>query len=399
MTEQGCILKNHSPCEWTTAVQEKHWPVILSSEEQSATNSDRTPSQLFFSPTEGSPAVWRPDKRRQALDHFSVRIADSGLPGAGLAVEYLRDKYSKNLAISTITQAGGVVLSFLAFLNGTDTSIFEITRRDISAFVEHEQNRGLKINSVLGHLRGVYTFINFLVEREILPQVIIHRKIRLKLPEVLPRAIPSEDTEVLLAAIDNVRDRALILLLLRTGMRIGELLNVKISDIVLPERKILIYLGEKNYQGRVVYFNEDAESALKEWLRIRNKQKEYLFYSPSRENFSYAGARKVMVKILGQADLSYKGYSLHSLRHTFATDMLNAGLRIEVLQQVLGHKSIDITMRYARMSDSTRKSEYFRAMTIIEQGGPHESYRVNSQLQAVFEEKKLFTSHSKKLPA
>jgi len=399
MTEQRCILKNHSPCEWATAVQEKPWPIILSAEERSATNSDHTPSQLVFSQTEGSPAAWRPDKRRQALDRFSAKIANSSLLGADIAVEYLRDKYSKNLAIATITQAGAVVLSFLTFLNGTGTNIFEITRHDISAFVEREQNRGLQINSVLSHLRGMYTFLNFLVEREYLPQIILHKKIRLKLPEVLPRAIPVEDTEVLLAAIDNARDHALILLLLRTGMRIGELLNLKVSDIVLPERKILIYLGEKNYQGRVVYFNEDAESALREWLRIRNKQKGYLFYSPSRENFSYAGARKVMVKILGRAGLSHKEYSLHSLRHTFATDMLNAGLRIEVLQQILGHKTIDITMRYARMSDSTRESEYFRAMTIIEQGGIHESYRVNSQLQAVFEEKKLFTSHNKKLSA
>jgi integrase len=102
----------------------------------------------------------------------------------------------------------------------------------------------------------------------------------------------------------------------------------------------------------------------------------------------------VMKKILERAGLSHKGYSLHSLRHTFATDMLNAGLRIEVLQRLLGHQSLDITMRYARMSNTTRESEYFRAMTVIEQGEHHESYQVNSQLQAIFEEKKLLTSHS-----
>ena len=173
MTEQGCILKNHSPCEWAATVQEKHWPIILSSEEQSATNSDHTPSQFVFSQTEDPPSAWRPDKRRQALERFSARIADSGLLGSDIAVEYLRDKYSKNLAIGTITQAGAVVLSFLAFLNDTGTNIFEITRQDISAFIEREQNRGLQINSVLSHLRGMYTFLNFLVEREFLPQDVI----------------------------------------------------------------------------------------------------------------------------------------------------------------------------------------------------------------------------------
>jgi integrase len=97
------------------------------------------------------------------------------------------------------------------------------------------------------------------------------------------------------------------------------------------------------------------------------------------------------------AGLSGKGYSLHSLRHTFATDMLNAGLRLEVLQQLLGHRSIEITRRYARMSDTTREVEYFRAMATIEKGGTHEPHRINSELQKVFEEKKLVGTYGKKL--
>ena len=398
MTGQSCIRNNSHPDEWAAAVQEKHWPAILPQTEQKATNSDLTSPQLYCSPIAGSLAVWRPSKRRRALDRFSARLADSDLTGADRAIEYLQDKYSKNQAVDTITQAGGVILFFLTFLNEIGTNIFEITRKDINSFVQNEQDRGLKISSVKGYLRTVYAFINFLVEQEILPDTISHKKILIKLPELLPRAIPSEDIETLLAVINKVRDRALILLLLRTGMRIGELLNVKVADIILPERKILLYLGEKNYQGRVVYFGEDAEVALHEWLRIR-KQKKYLFYSPTRENLSYVAAWTVMKKILERAGLSGKGYSLHSLRHTFATDMLNAGLRVEVLQRLLGHQSLDITMRYARMSNTTRESEYFKAMTVIEQGEHHESYQVNSQLQAVFEEKKLFTSHSKKLPA
>ena len=113
---------------------------------------------------------------------------------------------------------------------------------------------------------------------------------------------------------------------------------------VLPERKILIYLAEKNDQGRVVYFSSDADSALREWLKRRDLQKDYLFYSPRSEKISYAAARKAFVQILKRAELSHYGYSLHCLRHTFATDMLNAGLRIEVLQQILGHQSIEMTL-------------------------------------------------------
>ena len=337
--------------------------------------------------------VHRPSERRRVLDYYAGRLERSGLPGCDHAIEYLHEKYTHNLAPSTIKQSGWVVLSFLSFLHKNNTDIWRLVRQDIAAYVENDQNSGLKIGAVKTKLRVIYTFIRFLVDQEILLPEILHKKLQIKLPELLPRAIPSEDIEALLAAIDKVRDRAMILLLLRTGMRIGELLNVKVADIILPERKILIYLGEKNYQGRVAYYSEDAESALQQWLEVRNNEKEYIFYSRNRAKISYGMAWTVMSNLLAKSGLAHKGYSLHSLRHTFATDMLNAGLRLEVLQQLLGHRSIEITRRYARMSDITRETEYFKAMAIIEQGARHEPYRVNTQLQAVFEKKKLVKTH------
>jgi site-specific recombinase XerD len=221
-------------------------------------------------------------------------------------------------------------------------------------------------------------------------------KIKVKLPQALPRAIPTEDVQRILAAIATVRERALILLLLRTGMRIGELLGVKISDINLAERKILIYVGEKNFQGRTVYYNKDAEQALRDWLKERDTQSDYLF--PGRTGpgtISYVTAWSVMRSAVERAGLSNKGYSLHNLRHTFATDMLNAGMRLEVLQQILGHQEIEMTLRYAKMTDLTRENEYFNAMDRIEQGERHESRRVHTELQKVFEEKKLHRTKRK----
>jgi integrase len=104
-----------------------------------------------------------------------------------------------------------------------------------------------------------------------------------------------------------------------------------------------------------------------------------------------------MHNALQDAGLRGKGYSLHSLRHTFATEMLNAGMRIEVLQQLLGHQEIGITMRYAKLADRTREEEYFRAMDRIKKGRHYEPDRINTQLQKVFEEKKLLHAKHKKL--
>jgi site-specific recombinase XerD len=352
--------------------------------------------EVYFRPENAPQHQNRASYKRHITHRCCSRLAAGGLPGSGLAVEYLYSKYIKNLSVSYIKESGRIILYFLGFLKRQGTTVYGLTRQDISAFVQYEQDRGLTATSVDNHLRVVYAFIVFLVNQGVLPNTIMQPKIKVKLPEALPRAIPADDVQRLLSAITSVRDRALILLLLRTGMRIGELLEVQLSDINLSERKILIYVGEKNYQGRAVYYNKDAELALRHWLTERDTQSDYLFPGRSgRGTLSYATARDAMLKALDRAGLSDKGYSLHHLRHTFATDMLNAGMRLEVLQQILGHQEIEMTLRYAKMTDLTREHEYFKAMDRIEQGERHEPRRVHTELQKVFEEKKLHRSKRK----
>ena len=146
-----------------------------------------------------------------------------------------------------------------------------IDEGDIGAFVEGEQDRGLKTVSIISHLRVIYAFINYLVDQEIVTPETMKPKIRIQEQDTLPKAIPKEDIDRILDAIASVRDRALIMLLLRTGMRIGELLEVKVDDIVLHYQKLLLYVGAKNYAGREVYYSSDAEQALKQWPRTRDK--------------------------------------------------------------------------------------------------------------------------------
>ena len=92
----------------------------------------------------------------------------------------------------------------------------------------------------------------------------------------------------------------------------------------------------------------------------------------------------VFIKHLRKAGLDHKGYTLHALRHTFASELLNAGMRLECLQQLLGHSSIEMTRRYARLTDNTRKDEYFGAMKIIEKEGTRGHYRRDRSIPAVY---------------
>ena len=191
----------------------------------------------------------------------------------------------------------------------------------------------------------------------------------------------------------------MILILLRTGMRVGELLNTIMEDVNLKERRVEIYEASKTRVGRVVYLSDDALKALKAWLEVRKPDRAYLFYAQGkhRQRMTYAAARAMFVKMLEKANLSHKGYTLHCLRHTCATDLLNAGMRLECVQQLLGHSTVEMTRRYARLTDRTREEEYFRAMAIVERRGINGDYQLDRQLPPLFEKTQLLRSHAQEL--
>ena len=302
------------------------------------------------------------------------KLEESNLTWKNHVIDYLKHQYRRNLRVGTLIASRNSIKLFLRFFENSGRSISDLSRRDIEAYVEKEQDRGLKPRSIKSRLASLYAFFSYLVKSGILSPEILQRKIRIKLPSSLPRAIESEHLESVLSSISDVRDRAVIMLLLRTGMRIGELLALHATDINLQEQKICIYIGEKNAQGRVAYFCDDAKDALMAWLRIRDPEQRYLFYGYGGQPLSYARARLLFLRYVEKSGLAAKGYTLHQLRHTFATELLNAGMRLEVLQQLLGHSTIEMTRHYARLTDKTREEEYFRAMDRIEKEGSHGPY-------------------------
>src|SRR5271169_4268112 len=308
------------------------------------------------------------------IDRIFQKISKLDLPGREHFENYMLYKWRMNHKPSTLRASFLAVSSFLIFYGGIGKShIEEIVGNDLEAFIEHEQDRGLKVTSVRTRLHILFAFLRFLIDQDIIDGRILKRKIKLKVPDFLPRAIAPGDVRKLLGVIKEIRDRALILVLLRTGMRIGEVLGLKMRDLDVHDRKIHIYEGEKNSLGRVVYLSDDALMALRVWLNKRDKSREYLFYG-LRGKLCYTAARNIFTHYFRETGLQHKGYTIHSLRHTFASELLNAGMRLECLQLLLGHREIETTRRYARLTDKSREEEYFRAMVIIQQGGIHGSY-------------------------
>lgn len=303
------------------------------------------------------------------LNRILNNIVKSDFPSKKYFAQYMRHKYRRNCRPNTIRVAATSLNQFLTFLREAGKQHIEhIEREDIEAFIESQQDRGLKPRTVRSRLSAVYAFVHFLIDNKVLGHELLERRIRLKLPDQLPRAMEPQDVNQLLSVINHIRDRAMILLLLRTGMRIGELISTKVHDVDLNNHRILIYEAEKTGLGRVVYYSGDAQEALLAWLKVRNSFKEMLFYTKRRQSISYETCRSMFNKYLQKAELGDRGYTLHCLRHTFATDLLNARMPLECLRILLGHTSLDVTRIYARLTDKTREHEYFTAMDRILKG-------------------------------
>lgn len=332
------------------------------------------------------------------LGHLLKKLSEKSIPGKDHIEEYLRDQHRRNCRPSTLRNSLNAIDTFLAFIKRSGkTHLEEIIRRDLLSFVEHEQDRGLKASSVRTRLRSLNAFIRFAIEGGVVYSEVLAKRIIIKVPDPLPRAMELDDEEKLLSVIDKIRDKAMILVLLRTGMRIGELLSTRLQDVHLKDRRIEIYEAYKNRVGRVVYLSDDARDALRSWLKERDNATEFVFYGYGNKPLSYPAARMVFIKYLKKAGLSHKGYTLHCLRHTNASELLNAGMPLECLKELLGHSTVEMTRRYAKLTDRTREREYFKAMSIIEKGESHGHYRIDLELQEIHEEKKLLETHSEEL--
>jgi len=344
----------------------------------------------------GFPPGSYPDSSIIALHKLLRRLNGVDVPEKERLEAFLRHATRRNRRPKTLHSLYTSIVFFLgAIKDNGKTRLEDITKGDVEAFIEREQDRGIKITTIRTRLANIMSFLRYWMEEGIVSFEVFFRRIRLQMPERLPRAMDPDDVARLLSVIDHTRDRAMILVLLRTGMRIGELLGTKMNDIHLKERRIEIYEGEKNRLGRVVYLSKDAVCALESWFHERVQWQEYVFYGHGRmsKRMCYSTARTRVMLYVQKAGLLNKGYTVHTLRHTFATELLNAGMRLECLQVLLGHRGIEETRRYARLTDKTREEDYFAAMSRIERGDNRSDDRQPHELATILEAPELLAQH------
>src|ERR1044071_2968510 len=284
---------------------------------------------------------------------------------------YLRLLQARNYAQATLDAIVIAIRSLILSLPdqrkiALADNLTHATSADIDCFIAAARSRGLAAVTINGHLSMLKELFDFLREDgQMLTQPVIRRRHRLPTTTTLPKPIAEADLIAFFKAIDSVRDRLIFLLMLRCGLRVSEACSLTWNDIDLEAASARINNG-KGQVDRIVYLAPDVEQALQLW-QARGTLSPYLF--PSRRRRSGPLGRGdihwQMKKYLRLAAIQ-ANYSPHCLRHTFATQLLNAGVSLEVLKELMGHRSIQMTLRYTQLYESTKRQQYDQAMENIE---------------------------------
>jgi site-specific recombinase XerD len=253
------------------------------------------------------------------------------------------------------------------FLRWVDVPIEEVTARIIVQYIEVLMARGLRPKTINCHLERICQFYGYLIQEEDLELVNpVKKGYGQRMSKPLPRHLTEEELDMLFRACKTPRDRAMFMLMLRCGLRVAEVAGLSLGDIDLRRRRLFIHDG-KARKGRIVYLSDDVLLALDDYLAVRptsTTQKVFLVEKGTYRNgpLSIRAIQKRMEYYAKKTGLTV---SCHALRHTMATQMLNADAELVTIQDLLGHRWITTTQRYCRISNRKVQRDYYRAMEVV----------------------------------
>ncbi len=245
----------------------------------------------------------------------------------------------------------------------------DLTVRDVDAYIEHAQAEGhaiATINRRLAALRAFYAFLA--LESDDAPaNPVVPRRHFIRQGDRLPRDLQDRTVERLLAVVHHPRDRAMFFLMLRSGLRVGEVRSLSLADLYLhpaPGKPPRLWLHGKGGKERVAYLAREPLAALNEWLEARpSTSDEAVFVNCYGRRLSVTGIQK---RLAGYCDKAGLWATCHQLRHTFGRQLAEARVPVTSIQRLLGHARLRTTQAYIHISDRQVQEDYEAAMAQIE---------------------------------
>ena len=277
-------------------------------------------------------------------------------------IGYRRSLKRKNCSDHTLKNYLNILQYFFAWVR---VPLAEVTRQEIGAYVDHLLRKRRTPKTITCHLQTIRLFFDYLINETGRDWVNPVTRVSIRLPKPLPRYLKDDQVSQLLTVITDLRDRAMFLLMLRCGLRVEEVAKLTLDAIEYPRRRLLVLNG-KGGKGRVVYLSEDVCSALEVYLQKRPSKARRLFLVQkgplTGQPISVRGIQKRMESY---ARKSRVNVSCHQLRHTMATQLLNADAGLATIQDLLGHSQITTTQRYCQVSNLKVQRDYYQAMQVV----------------------------------
>ena len=276
-------------------------------------------------------------------------------------VHYRRFLKRRNYSPHTIRNYMYTLRQFVLWV---DVPIEQVSHKILLNYIDHLLDRRLMPKTINCHLDSIRGFYNYLIHEEQVAMVHpIKRGYTLRLSRPLPRFLREEHVAQLFSAIRSHRDRAMFMLMLRCGLRVEEVANLTLASIDLRRMQLIVYEG-KGRKDRLVYLSRDALQALVAYLRARPSsriRKVFLVQKGTCKGkaISVRGIQKRMEYYARKTGLKV---SCHQLRHTMATQLLNADADLVTIQDLLGHSRIKTTQRYCKVSNLKVQRDYHKAI-------------------------------------
>jgi site-specific recombinase XerD len=279
-------------------------------------------------------------------------------------INYRRYLKRKNYSAHTVKNYLNRLKHFLVWL---PVPVEAAGPHQVKRYLDRMLENRMRPKTINEHLVAIRSFYRYLSSEE--DVVVANPAVKgmaLRLPKPLPRHLRESEIEVFLAVISNKRDRALFVVMLRCGLRVEEVAHLTLDTIDYHRNQIIVRNG-KGAKDRTVYISNDAAGALASYLQVRPPTREQKIFLVEKgthkgKSLSVRGIQKRMEYYSKKSDVTV---SCHQLRHTMATQLLNAGADIVTIQELLGHSKIETTMRYSRLSNIEEQYDSYKAMDRI----------------------------------
>jgi len=241
----------------------------------------------------------------------------------------------------------------------------KVTFREIDRFIAEQSEKGFKPATINRRLASIVALYAFLMpeDDELVCPVYPHRH-HIRQPERLPRPVQEEDLRDFFAVIEAPRDLAMFTLMLRCGLRIGEVAQLQLSNLYLAEDYPRMLVQGKGSHQRVVYLSPQAVRILCAYLAVRPTAAcDDVFLSYQLRGLS---THAIHMRLLHYRERAGLRLTAHRLRHTFANDLLNADTPVTSIQKLLGHRWIETTQTYVQANDRQVRADYFAACQKLE---------------------------------